>query len=416
MSQETISSSFGPIFDTHEHFGYFSEYSPANSSLTLVDVINHAYMNVGQPSTDYKTICERLNRYAGSSRFEALRQAIRALHGLDMYPLVPSTLASIDTKIQEESTDPWHPFAILKDRGNVAAIIMDIPVEKRARWDDPSIRYTIRIDDVIFPFTHVKPGIYKTETGLNKIETFAVKQGMALDSLDMFDDAMERYLQALKPSTASIKIGTAYQRSNHFHLEENDDGQVTSIYARIADKQGAISEHEMRCWGDYIVTRLLGFAQVENLPVQVHTGLASMQETSPLELVEIMGAFPGVTFDLFHGGYPFHHCMPGVLDKCSNSRIDLCWLPLLSETATTELLRDIIEMGQSDRVLAFGGDCQSPYGSYGALLVIKDLLATILERFVNSGRLTREDAIAMGNEMLWDTPRAVFRWNNELHA
>lgn len=409
MSQDNLSSSFGPVFDTHEHFGYFSEYCPENPVLTVVDAFNNAYMAAGPQSTDYKAICERLQQYVGSSRFESLRRAFLDLHGIDVYPLVPSTLASIDTKIQEETADPRHPFAIMHGRGNVQAIVMDIPAEKRTRWDDPSIQYTIRIDDVIFPFAQVKPGTWKASATPTKIETFVAEQGLAIDTLDAFDDALELYLQALKSSTAAIKIGTAYQRSNHFHFEENDDGAIATIYGRIAGKTGTLSTSDTLRWGDYVTTRLLGFAQVESLPVQIHTGLASMQETSPLELVEIINAFPGVTFDLFHGGYPFHHCVPGVLDKCSNARIDLCWLPILSETATNELLRDVIEMGQSDRVLAFGGDCQSPYGSYGALLAVKGLLATALERFIDSGRLTREDAITMGNAMLWDTPREVFR-------
>jgi len=409
MIKDQLLAGLGRTFDTHEHFGYFSEYSPSNSTLTLKDVINGSYMATGNvPADDYDAICTNLAHLVGSSRFESLRGAFRHLYDVDMYPLSPAKMRAIDEKIRAGTGASNHPFTMLKEHGNVDKILMDIPSDKRVRWEHPDAMFTIRLDEEIFPFIADRPGIYRVSKAVTKVESFAKARGMALGTLEAFDDAVEQYLASLRPITTAVKIGTAYQRTNHFLLEENDDGAIAGIYKKIAAKEGRVTEHEMRRWGNYVATHLLGFAQVEKMPVQVHTGLASMAETSPMELLDIMEMFSAVTFDLFHGGYPFHHCVPGVLDKRSNARVDLCWMPVLSESATVELLTGLIEMGHAGKVLAYGGDCQCPHGSLGALLLAKELLAGVLARFIDKKRLTFEDALAMGDAMLWATPASVF--------
>ena len=164
----------------------------------------------------------------------------------------------------------------------------------------------------------------------------------------------------------------------------------------------------MRRWGNYVVTSLLEYARKEKLPVQIHTGMASVVETSPIYLMDIMRKFSDVKFDLFHGGYPFHHTIPGILTQRYNAHVDLCWMPILSKSATKRLLTELIEMNCTDKVFAFGGDCENLEGTYGALLSIKDILAEVLVDFIEAKKFSFSDAVDIGNKMLYENPKRIF--------
>ncbi|MHA1371999.1 MAG: hypothetical protein ACTSRA_20050, partial [Promethearchaeota archaeon] len=107
MIKEKILSELGPVFDTHEHFGYYGEYSPKEPDMDLATTINCAYLPIDMHLKDYKAICEQLKKYIGSSRFIALRLAYKNLFGIDIYPLSPKKLEDLDKEIQDAyESDP----------------------------------------------------------------------------------------------------------------------------------------------------------------------------------------------------------------------------------------------------------------------------------------------------------------------
>jgi predicted TIM-barrel fold metal-dependent hydrolase len=161
-------------------------------------------------------------------------------------------------------------------------------------------------------------------------------------------------------------------------------------------------------WGNYVVTFLMSYATIERMPVQIHTGLATMVETDPRYLIDLMKSFPGVQFDLFHGGYPYFHNVPGILSQINNAFIDLCWMPIISWNATKDLLRECLEWSNQKRIIAFGGDCRSAEGSIGGLISMKNLVSEVLAEFVDANRITLEDAIEIGKDVFYDNPKKLF--------
>jgi hypothetical protein len=176
-----------------------------------------------------------------------------------------------------------------------------------------------------------------------------------------------------------IKIGSANERSIHILYERNEEGKISEIYKKIQKKEGFINEKEMRRWGNYVVTSLLEYAKKEKMPVQVHTGLATMVKTNPLYLLNIFNAY-----------------------------VDLCWMPILSQSATKRLLYELIEMNCTDKVFAFGGDCENLEGTCGSLLLIKDILAGVLVDFIEAKKFSFSDAVDIGNKMLYENPKRNF--------
>jgi hypothetical protein len=375
--------------------------------MTLKDVINCAYMHVD--AGDYENMRTELSRYVGSDRFNAFRAGIQHVYGMDIYPLDAGLLEQLDEAVTQAYENGKHTGAVLQDVMHVASVILDVPPKIWYAWKDPLFNTTIRIDEIIFPFAHnYARGDYGVSTVTTQMDEYRRENCMDLDSLEDFDDALEKYVASLQDDAACIKIGTAYSRGLDFRVEENRDGTIGSIYQKTRQPGARLSATEAMRWSNYVVTFLLSYALAERLPVQVHTGLATMEGTSPLAMIPIMKSFPDVQFYLFHGGYPFHDILPGVLDACKNAHVDLCWMPILSQHATRSLLKELISMGHAERVIAFGGDCVSVEGSAGALALTKQIVSSVLGDIVDQGSITGGDAIDLANTLLFENGRRSF--------
>lgn len=405
MLKDKLISEWVQIFDTHEHYGDVGKYSPQNPTIDLAKVFKGAYMYVPRRK---KRMYEFLQNSVGSDALNSLRLAFMELYNIDILPIKPEKLELLNKRIKEAYEDPNYIYDTLTQKLNITDIILDITPDLWEDWKHPIVQTTIRIDEVTFPFVKVDTYKYRSWTANHQIEQYAEKINKSLNTLEDFDDVLEKYFNSLRYMANTIKIGSAYERSIHFLYEKNEDGKITEIYDKIQKKEDFISEKEMRRWGNYVVTSLLEYARKEKLPVQVHTGMASVVETSPIYLMDIMRKFSDVKFDLFHGGYPFHHTIPGILTQRYNAHVDLCWMPILSQSATKRLLTELIERNCTNQIFAFGGDCENIEGTYGALLSIKDILAEVLVGFIEAKKFSFSDAVDIGNKMLYENPKRIF--------
>lgn len=403
------------IFDSHEHFGHGGIWDKARP-LTLSEVLRDAYIGAAlNAKEDPEKLIKILREsgFVGTAALSSIRNAFIELYGIDIYPFKVEKIKELNEKIKEAYKDPDYIFNILYKRGKIQEIINDIQPDYWKDWireENPKFDYTIRIDDVIFPFSKIKPDIFIPIKSENQIDKYCKIKSMNLESLDDFDIALEAYVNSLSNKARVIKIGSAYQRSINFQLEENEDGKIAEIFNKInkKDQKAKLNNTEAMRWGNYVVTFLMSYATIERMPVQIHTGLATMVETDPRYLIDLMKSFPGVQFDLFHGGYPYFHNVPGILSQINNAFIDLCWMPIISWNATKDLLRECLEWSNQKRIIAFGGDCRSAEGSIGALISMKNLVSEVLAEFVDANRITLEDAIEIGKDVFYDNPKKLF--------
>ncbi|MBD3351850.1 MAG: amidohydrolase family protein [Candidatus Lokiarchaeota archaeon] len=401
------------IFDTHEHFGHDGLYNPS-SVLSLEQILHWSYIGLKkQHYANYTELCEEIqkNRVFATAAFASIRFALKSLYEIDIYPISPKKMENLEKKIQNAYSDSSYIFRVLEDQANVQNVILDIQPEFWKPWhhkNKPIFEQTIRIDEVICPFIKIKPGVYSLSKDVNQIAKYAISNSLSIETLEDFEEALEKYLETLRKHANVIKIGVAYQRTLNFQLEENEDGKIRKIYSKMKSSNSTYSEKENQRWGNYILTILLGYATIERIPVQIHTGLATMKETSPLFLLDIMEVFSSVQFDLFHGGYPFHETIPGILSQRNNAFVDLCWLPIISQNATRQLLKELIEWQSVKKVCGYGGDCIAVEGSLGALFVLKDILAEVLADFIKDNRFNKTDAISIAEDILYNNAAKLY--------
>ncbi|MFW9902602.1 MAG: amidohydrolase family protein, partial [Candidatus Thorarchaeota archaeon] len=393
------------IFDTHEHFGDLGNYTPQQPTIDLQKVFMGAYLYLPRR---IKKMCDVLQKKIGTDALNSIRLAFKQLYNIDILPIKPEKMELLNSKIKEAYQDPNYIYDTLTQKLNITNIILDIKPNLWEHWKHSIVQTTIRIDEVTSPFIKIDTYKYRPRKLKHQVEQYGEKINKSLNTLDDFDETLEKYFNSLRYMANTIKIGSAYERSIHFLYENNEDGEITKIYDKIQNKDEILNEKEMRRWGNYVVTSLLEYARKEKLPVQVHTGMASMVETNPIYLLDIMRKFSDVKFDIFHGGYPFHHTIPGILTQRFNAYVDLCWMPILSQSATKRLLRELIEMNCTNKVFAFGGDCENIEGTCGALLQMKDILAEVLVEFIAATKLSFSDAVDIGNKMLYENPKGIF--------
>jgi predicted TIM-barrel fold metal-dependent hydrolase len=255
-----------------------------------------------------------------------------------------------------------------------------------------------RINSLLYGYTreakdHNGNSPYAFERHLNlKVETFE-------DYLDLVDKALE---EAKKRGDVGLKSALAYDRPLLF-------SEVEKVKAKrvFNKKKTGATPKENKLFEDYVFHHILEKAEKLGLPLQFHTGLALIEGSNPMNVVNLIRKYTGVNFMLFHGGYPWIRETAAITLSFPNVYIDLCWLPAISPSACRLLLREVIELGLSSRV-TWGGDCWAPEGTYGALRVFKSLLSEVLQKMVDKKYLRTDEAIEIASRILSGNAARIF--------
>ena len=152
----------------------------------------------------------------------------------------------------------------------------------------------------------------------------------------------------------------------------------------------------------------LDHAASRHLVAQVHTGLARLNGSNPLLLEPLLRAYPTVTFDLFHGGYPWIHEVAALAHNYPNVRLNLTWLPQLSTEVAVSTLKEWLQIvPQVDRI-SWGGDCFTGEEAYGSLLALRNVVTRALADLVDVGYLTLEAAMEAAGSVLSNGGAATY--------
>jgi predicted TIM-barrel fold metal-dependent hydrolase len=159
------------------------------------------------------------------------------------------------------------------------------------------------------------------------------------------------------------------------------------------------SSTDIKKFQDYLFEIICDIAAELEFPLQVHTGLGDLFETSPLYLERLIKRHPKTIFILMHGGYPWMDDLMGLAHNYQNVVIDLCWLPLISSSAAVRVLYELLDVCNMNRI-CWGCDTHTGEESYGALLVFTDVLAKVLYEKVSEGYFDMKHALICINNIM----------------
>lgn len=406
------------IIDTHEHLPFFERQRPRNDVVTefLTHYLSSDLVSAGLSRSDlakargnelsveekweligeYFDVC----RYTGYA--QALETAARDIYGVGY--IGKETISALNDAYQGSFREN-HYHKILKKYSNIQISIVD----SRDTWSDMKYdkEYFIlanRINSLIRP------------SGGSDLEMLEKLTGITVSRFEDYLTACGKRIDQFFECSRILKLSTAYNCSLHFprvtrqQAEESFNKLFYSGY--YIDRR----ERTFSCdtaFTSYILRFILGLAQDKGMVVQIHTGLQEgngnlLGNSDPSNLNELFLDYPGVTFDIFHMGYPFQGQLGTLCKMFPNVFADMCWAHIISPVAARRTLSEWLELIPYTKICGFGGDYEPIDGVYGHQYIARRNIAEVLSEKVEAGLFKEETACRIAEALLYDNPKKIF--------
>ena len=229
------------------------------------------------------------------------------------------------------------------------------------------------------------------------------------DLLDALDLYFERFVSE---GRVAVKIGHAYSRILRF--DDADADAARRIFDRAFVFNGGAAYPDAKPFQDFMLHEVLRRCQAFDLPVIFHTGLQEgnvnlITNSNVTHLMNLFIKYPKVTFDIFHGSYPYMGELSAIAKNFPNVRIDMAWLHIISPAAARRSLYEWLETVPASKIHGFGGDYIMPEAVYGHLDMARENIAWVLARKVKEGYFTESEAVDIARRLLRDNPMETFR-------
>lgn len=339
-------------------------------------------LEVDLEQATWATVAPLVARLRTSAYYRWLMRGLADLYDLPRAELDAATWDRLSDELPARYADPSHLSRWL-DRGGIRAVVWD-PFWHTGQWwtPDPRLIPSLRVDSSLVAF-HPDASDHD---GNNLVRDWAGTFDIDVATLDDVERLVEAILaRNVEAGARSLKFAFAYDRP---------------LSVRHADRQAAaravgrrpetIDPAHRVAFADHMIRHWLDRARDLRLVVQVHTGMGRLHGSDPMRLDPLLAEYPQVTFDLFHGGYPWTRESAALAHQHPNVRLNLTWLPQLSSAATVGIIKEWLQVVPQAGRITWGGDCQTIEESHGALLAFRWALARAL------GELVEEDYIDLG--------------------
>lgn len=389
-----------PVIDTHEHIlpeswtsEKGSDYSLiirkryAKEEVNLSFILNNSYCGWERKEVileEWDSLKRFLDKVKGRAFYRSLFRALKELYDFNSSKINEDNWKKLSRRITEAYKEKNWQKKILKHKANIELIIWDQFWEiGNTQVDREIFRPVLRIDPFLIGYNRKA----RTQDGVSPY-SYAEKIKFKVQTFDDYLDFIAFTIEKNKnEGSVAIKCAIAYERSIDFQPVEKEEAK------RVFDfSEDCLSEAAKKLFGDYIMHFIIERAIRHNLPIQFHTGLARLEGSNPMNLVNLISRYPNAKFVLFHGGYPWTSQTCAIAFTYHNVYLDLVWLPLLSPEVAMRVLHEWIEMVDGDR-FTWGGDCWTAEEAYGAFLTAKEVVSRVLTRKIERGYLTQETAL-----------------------
>ncbi len=404
------------IVDTHEHLTgleadrsretdvlqeYLTHYfnsdlrSAGLSAAALRRVMDHT-----QPLMERWEIVEpywEMARHTGYGR--ALDITVQALYGLD--GIRRETVVALNEAFLQTLSSPDHYHRVLKESSHIAISLLDA----EGPYDPAYFRPVVRLDRFIWPRD------LETVLGIEE------ECGATIRTLDDWLAACEAtLLRARERGAVAIKNSDAYVRTLRFDpipLREAEAGIEAIRAVRHMPDWEARPVNVDKAFQDAMFHYILGLAEKHRIPVQVHTGILEgsgnlLTNSDPQLLNPLFIQYPGVTFDIFHIGYPYQHVLSALAKMFPNVYLDMCWAHIISPTASVNALAEWIDSVPVNKISAFGGDYGFVDAVYGHQWLARRNVAKALAIKVEEGVFDVARACEIARLLFVENPARLF--------
>jgi uncharacterized protein len=232
------------------------------------------------------------------------------------------------------------------------------------------------------------------------------RYGFPGGSLDDYVDHMRATIQAQygKGLVVAFKCAEAYNRPVDYLPDDRE--AALRVFGR---SPGDVSPAGLILFGNYVFNRCCELAAELDVPFQIHTGLAMISGSQPMNFEPIIARYPQTRFVLFHSGFPWTHQISGLVHNYRNAYPSLTWTATVCTSAAIRALDDYIDVTPSINTITWGSDCWVAEESVGAMLAWRFVVAKVLAQRLRDGRHTAADAEILARRLMYENGRSVYR-------
>ncbi|VUC20214.1 unnamed protein product, partial [Clonostachys rosea] len=148
-------------------------------------------------------------------------------------------------------------------------------------------------------------------------------------------------------------------------------------------------------------------------PIQFHTGLGdndiTLTKSSPAHMQHFIEAYPDVPFVLLHSGYPFTRELGYLAAMYKNAYADIGEVfPFLSRDGQTGVVRQILELCPSEKILWSTDGHWFPETYFLAVEQVREVLDAVLQDYVQKGDLTLAQAIRLTEDVFYNNSNKLY--------
>lgn len=375
------------IINTHSHHCEDSCFE----DFDLNKLIGNTYLQwVGvEPGNTRDSRDEFLKEMKYKSYFVWLQKAIRQLYEIEE-EITADSWDMISHKIKIAHRDPDFHIKVLTQTCNYKKILVETywnpgSDNKRPELFSPAFR----IDSFLYGYT-------KGKHDFDGINPEAMYGELPDNMTDYLNWVKSWILRKKEQGCIALKSAIAYDRNLNF--EEVSKEKAEKIFLL---KDSEKTKADVANFQNYLFRRICEMSAEFSLPLQCHTGTGQLTGTRPIELNDLIKKNPDTKFVLLHCGYPWIDDIIGMVHEYRNVYADLCWMPILSYTASMRSLHELIEAAASDK-LCWGCDTWTSEESYGALLAFQFVITEVLAQKIKDGYFTLSDAKTLIDHILVD--------------
>ena len=385
-----------PVYSDHEHHqpdAFFAE------GMNLDKVLNHSYVGwMGFPADGTEEGRKRLlDNVRFNSYFIWLERGLQRLHGIDD-PITLETWQTISDRIASaHGTDPEFHWKSLQEHG-YERLIQDSYWNPGDDNGHPELfATTFRIDKFMY-------GYHRDIIAPDNVQPWS-HYGFDGGTLDDYVALMGTTIQSRveSGSAVALKCAEAYNRPISFTPDDRDTAEA--IFGRRPE---SVDQKSFYRFGNYIFHRCCELAGELDIPLQVHTGLARLGGSSPMNLLPIIEAYPTTRFVLFHSGYPWTQEVAALAHNYPNVFPSLTWTATICTNTAIRTLHDYIEVSPSINRITWGSDCWTPEESIGAQLAWRYIVARVIFERIEHGMLRAAEADLLARKLLFENGRTIY--------
>jgi hypothetical protein len=359
-------------------------------------ILNKSY--VSWCKVDYGDTFDKKSEFLRLVRFNAyfhwLEKALCELCGISQN-LTAENWSIFDEKIQQLHQNENYHLEILQDRCGYEKIILDPYWNPGSNEGHPGyFTPTYRINMFLYGYNTQA----QDHNGNNPYTVYGWESSLTFD--EYLAKMKEQIKEHIQSGCVAMKSALAYDRGLDFCETDKEKAKRGFLNPNA-------NAEDIKAFQDYVFFEICNIAAEYNVPLQCHTGLGKLEKSNAMQMQEVIEKNPQTRFVLFHGSYPWIQDLCALIHNYPNVYADICWLPIISGNACETLLKELIEVGTTDRI-TWGCDTWTSEESFGALLAAKQVVAKVFAEYIDNFYLSLVDAQEFNRQIFYENAKNLY--------